>query len=483
MADDDPKQNQVPSAPLGDMIAAVGRSVAEAQQALDAGSLATLREIHGQPSSPMLAELQQIGYRPTFYVIPKVESELTVAVSIEAKGGSLQLYVAPVDASYQSRYEYDPAAASKIRFSIVPVPPPIRAEQLRVVPELVGKSWVESEAMLARLELLAVASQEARPREQAVVESQSPAAGTLVDAGSTVTLGVSSAWVRAYAGTGEALYALEGDGLGSLWLVGRNGVGVESRDGGESWASMAMGVEESLFALVSTAEQTLIAAGASGTLLRRESTSREWTSSSAPLREDASVVAINGLAAREHRVVAVASHGQIVSSTDDGRSWVLASEKTTRNLHAVDGSSMGFFAVGEAGVILFSTDGVAWSPRNSGTTRNLYSVHFVHDSLAYAVGESGTILRWAGGSTWQSLPTATNENLYVVWSSAAGHVYAAGRKGALVRSTEGVFFGQVTIDSAEAIHAAWAGANDKADDKADDMMVLAGTNGLFMRFI
>ena len=75
------------SCPIGDLIAAVGRGVADAQRALDEASLATLSEVYSR-NDGLLGELQRIGYRPNWYHIPEVESELQIALTI---GGELPL--------------------------------------------------------------------------------------------------------------------------------------------------------------------------------------------------------------------------------------------------------------------------------------------------------------------------------------------------------------------------------------------------------
>lgn len=479
MADDPTNQTLAAlSAPLGELIAAVGRGVADAQQALDAGSLALLQQIYGEADTPMLAALRQIDYRPTFYVIPEVESEMTVAVSMTGQG-STRLYMAPVDAEYQSRYGYDIRAASKIRFKIVPVPPSTRAEQLRVVPSLVGKTWAESSQMIARSELVARTEHPlARPAANSRIVSQTPAPGSLVDAGTALTLGLAapSIWSRTHAGTSESIYSAAnsaGDGGSFVWLVGRRGLGLESLDGGRSWRPMAMGVEHNLFTVVSTPSQTVLVGGAVGTLLRRGASSSIWERSTLPFASGPSGPAsINALAANERFVVAVASHGQVAVSVDDGRTWRIA-RICSGNLHGVAIGQDRIFAVGEGGMILESRDGLEWRAQASGVGQHLYAVSFVGGSQAYAVGESGVILRWAGDA-WQALPRPTTKNLYAVWVASSGDVHAAGQSGVLLRSSDGVVFSTVEVGTTESIHAATV--------MVDATMLVVGTNGLVLDF-
>ena len=191
------------SAPMGDLIASVGRGVADAQRALDAASLATYREVYSNADDETFALLREIDYRPTFYVIPEASSTLTVALSIAgesvsgggpgAAGRSLpRLYAAPVDAGYQNRYNFDIQATSRLEFRVVPVPPSSGAEQLRVAPDLVGKTFAEARARLELFEL--VWSQDdpdgtlGEPAPEAIVASQSVEPGTLVRVGDSIEL-------------------------------------------------------------------------------------------------------------------------------------------------------------------------------------------------------------------------------------------------------------------------------------------------------
>src|SRR3954463_11770834 len=96
------------SLPLGELIASVGRGVAEAQREMDAGSLNALQEIYSRGDG-LYAELQRIGYRPTWYHIPEARGnpQITLTPVSEQASGSPgpipgasknKLYAAPGDA-------------------------------------------------------------------------------------------------------------------------------------------------------------------------------------------------------------------------------------------------------------------------------------------------------------------------------------------------------------------------------------------------
>ncbi|HYP90308.1 MAG TPA: PASTA domain-containing protein [Polyangiaceae bacterium] len=176
------------SAPLGELIASVGRGVADAQRALDAASMSALREIY-ESDEAFYRELQAIGYRPTWYHIPEAEGELQVALSVSgveastssstgpAHRAKLKLYAAPLDAGYTSRYNFNLTASSRVKFRVVPVPPSAAAEAVRLMPSLVGLELTEARA---RLSLLGIEGEFPEGSGSALVKSQTPAPGAVL---------------------------------------------------------------------------------------------------------------------------------------------------------------------------------------------------------------------------------------------------------------------------------------------------------------
>jgi hypothetical protein len=182
------------SAPVGDLIAAVGSGVAEAQQAMDAGTIANVRALAeaAGPQDP-LALLRQIGYQPTWYQIPEVSAEITVALTVSGGGsnqGRIKLMAAPVDASYSNRYNYELKAASIVKFKIVPVPPSPKAEQLRVVPTVLGLTYADATQRLDELNIRwQLPDGKTAPAGDRQIVQQSPAPGVLLTGDEIVQIG------------------------------------------------------------------------------------------------------------------------------------------------------------------------------------------------------------------------------------------------------------------------------------------------------
>ncbi len=185
--------------PLGDLIAAVGRGLAEAQQALDAATIDAIKALHAGGSANMDL-LRRLGYQPTWYRIPELNAEITLSMSVGARGtrtdatgapevgsGRVRVYALPMDASYTNRYDFNLDAASVIKFTIVPVPPSVRAGELKIVPNLVKMKVEDARIALAELGVPfklypAVAPDGSR------VSSTVPEAGQILDPDGTVRI-------------------------------------------------------------------------------------------------------------------------------------------------------------------------------------------------------------------------------------------------------------------------------------------------------
>ena len=196
------------ASPLGDVIASVGQGVAAAQQALDEASVAKTLEIYREGGDAMVALLREIGYRPTFYVLPETTGE--VSVSMRLAGGNtgaaapanpvasalnpaiaaralqrVRTYVTPVDAGFANRYGFTASASAKLTFKIVPVPPPDGIDQARVMPDLAGRTIGDALLVLDMLDLaVRIVDKDGNaasaPDAAAVVAETDPVAGTVV---------------------------------------------------------------------------------------------------------------------------------------------------------------------------------------------------------------------------------------------------------------------------------------------------------------
>ncbi len=147
MADAVQRVSDMLSAPMEQVITSLGTGIARAQRELDRYAIESQREIN---QDPLLVEA---GLQATFYQIPKAELELTMAIALEGEpaapktvsratraAASLQavrlkqLHLQPVNAAYTNQFGFDVQASSKLKLTIVPVPPP--GAEAAITPQL-----------------------------------------------------------------------------------------------------------------------------------------------------------------------------------------------------------------------------------------------------------------------------------------------------------------------------------------------------------
>ncbi|MCX7649849.1 MAG: PASTA domain-containing protein [Flavobacteriales bacterium] len=160
------------SAPLGELIAAIGKGVGEAQAALDEGSLRTTLQLYNEnisledPEAKQIFQiLREVGYQPTFYTLPEteVEAQISLSLSINQTNNSInnpsnrpasriRAYATPLNANNLNQYNLNANAMAKIKFKIVPIPPPSNVSDYRIIPNLLGLSLKDALNILSDLQ-------------------------------------------------------------------------------------------------------------------------------------------------------------------------------------------------------------------------------------------------------------------------------------------------------------------------------------------
>ncbi len=136
------------ASPLGEFIASIGKGVGEAQAALDAGSLRQTLEIYNEDpenKDEMLQLFRDIGYQPTFYVLPKTTAKAKISLTMSQKNVSTltsnkaafvpSMYITPMNATTTNTYNLDLNASAELQFEIVPIPP-TEMSMIRMMPNL-----------------------------------------------------------------------------------------------------------------------------------------------------------------------------------------------------------------------------------------------------------------------------------------------------------------------------------------------------------
>lgn len=188
--------------PLGELISSIGSGVAEAQAALDAGSLSQTLAIYNSDNKDALTTLmREVGYQPTFYALPEteVEAQISIALSISdaytanSAGqtnnlSKTKVYATPANAAINNKYNLNVNAFSKIKFKIVPVPPPGESGEVRVVPNLIGMKKDEAINLLSQLGLKYSDKSVDLTATTAKIITQNPAAGAIIKASNEIEI-------------------------------------------------------------------------------------------------------------------------------------------------------------------------------------------------------------------------------------------------------------------------------------------------------
>ncbi|MCL2862766.1 MAG: DUF4332 domain-containing protein [Methanimicrococcus sp.] len=142
---------------LGEMIAEMGRGVAQAQHELDMSSLAVQQYIDADEN------LSQYGIAATWYALPEttftikvdyaVVKEETEEGEIQSDGKSVKgilntMRIAPINAKYQNYFKSTASIESELKFKIVPVPPPAKVNDAVLVPDLSDLSVEEAKEVI-----------------------------------------------------------------------------------------------------------------------------------------------------------------------------------------------------------------------------------------------------------------------------------------------------------------------------------------------
>jgi len=119
---------------IADLVRDIAAGIADAQKALDQASLAMVKQI--ETDKDFLA-LKNIGYQPTWYVIPEATAEVKVTFHLEKemKAGKRGFFLLPFNAKEQTTTKFREEGVSQLKLRIVPTPPPANADSTTRIPD------------------------------------------------------------------------------------------------------------------------------------------------------------------------------------------------------------------------------------------------------------------------------------------------------------------------------------------------------------
>ncbi|HLF13732.1 MAG TPA: YCF48-related protein, partial [Bacteroidota bacterium] len=220
--------------------------------------------------------------------------------------------------------------------------------------------------------------------------------------------------------------------------VGYRGNVLCSTDRGATWIHRWTGIGETLTAISFSDPATGTAVGFYGVILRTTDAGRTWErQTNGPFTstvhfEDVAFVD------RDHGVV-VGKGGDLYRTADGGASWSAYSiPGVTSSLNAVSLRGNTAMAVGDFGIIVYSSDGgVTWTTRVSGGGSGLRDTWVMDSARALAVGQGVVLGTTNAGVTWDTLPGGETGDWTTIFFIDSLRGYTGSFNGKILRTTDG----------------------------------------------
>jgi photosystem II stability/assembly factor-like uncharacterized protein len=140
-------------------------------------------------------------------------------------------------------------------------------------------------------------------------------------------------------------------------------------------------------------------------------------------------------------VIAVGEQGTLLRSQNAGESWSQLPFPNNGPLYAAHfmDEEKGFVG-GEAGLFRSNAPNLSWSPVPLPAERQIWDIHFVDDLRGFCVGSEGAIFKTTdGGETWALKPSGTEQNLARIQfpTPQVGYITPKGYSWAILKTTDG----------------------------------------------
>jgi photosystem II stability/assembly factor-like uncharacterized protein len=228
-------------------------------------------------------------------------------------------------------------------------------------------------------------------------------------------------------------------------IVGGSGV-IRTTDGGKTWDRDAL-LQVGLLAVTCSPRKHCWTAGSRPkSVYSYNPDSKKWAKQNSP--SQGAIKALNYVG--EQTVMGVSSLGEVIRTTDYGKTWKIVYRKPGHDLWGIDSVESKFiWVVGEKGLILHSPDGGnAWVDQSAGIVGRdqidaddirLHAVKFATSRRGWAAGLLGIVLRTLdGGQTWepvrfegrgrhlQTIYALHVDDPFTVWTAGnAGNIFAS----------------------------------------------------------
>jgi len=208
------------------------------------------------------------------------------------------------------------------------------------------------------------------------------------------------------------------------WACGTYGI-IKTSDGGDHWAiSYQISGSGNLRCITFSNLGTLVSGGTNGIMIYSEDGGTSWNNA-----QSGTTSVINSIRwAADNTGYACTSAGEVLISTDEGKSWTLKntidSQPVLNNIFIQTQSVI--FLSGSNGLILKSVDaGNNWEVMATGSTEGVSALAYTSNNIGYAITAGGTILKDkndAGlvelpGSAFNVFPVPAGDHLQLTWNT------------------------------------------------------------------
>jgi photosystem II stability/assembly factor-like uncharacterized protein len=274
---------------------------------------------------------------------------------------------------------------------------------------------------------------------------------------------------------------------GALIAVGEGGTIARSSDGGTTWVKASGDVSKGLRGMIADSRGRLIAFGAGGMLVSSTDSGTHWI-----VAQDALDFYLREIArvSRSDVLVATSSLGDIIRSTDGGKSWqAIAIDfpnlNTPPDLRAlVENSAGALIAAGPPAAILRANgDASRWTVAHwTGIEKERAFPWMLADrkrNLLVAVEARGEMqVSRDAGTTWVPSVAPKPDNEFAFWQGAVlesrGVLLIAGKSGIAARSTDARSWAAVETHTKKDLYGSFA-------DESSGLMFLMGQDGTLLR--
>lgn len=301
--------------------------------------------------------------------------------------------------------------------------------------------------------------------------------------------GDNGGWQQAQVDTSVMLTSVSFANANLGWAVGHHGVIMHSTDGGQTWQRQLDGFDfiklqqEHYSALASTLETQLdeVADTADGdivadlefaldeALFRAETA--ELASEEGPTKPFLDVLALS-----PETILVAGAYGTLLRSTDGGESWNILDDRVNNpdglHFNALTQAGDTLYLTGEGGQIFHSRDqGDSWAMLDSPYYGSFFNVHVDREGLLWVVGLRGNIfVSDDQGQSFSPLNLADVVNVNQVIDAPNGGVYLVGNAGVIARV-------QATGEIQQTRHDSGAVLTDLTVNK-DGSLTLVGQRGV-----